>query len=69
MLCPPRVGRPFHLITKKKLPRRRNLWVTETFERRLEARLAQSANPMPEYSGLGVCVRSQLALEPGFPPR
>ena len=42
------------------LPRQRNLWVTETFERRLEARLAQSANPMPEYSGLGFC-RSQLA--------
>jgi hypothetical protein len=28
--------------------RQRNLWVTETFEWRLEARLAQPANPMPE---------------------
>jgi hypothetical protein len=51
------------------LPRQTNLWVTETFEWRLEARLAQSANPMPEYSGVGFYVRSQLALEPGFPPR
>jgi hypothetical protein len=39
------------------LPRQRNRWVTVTFEWRLEAQLAQSANPMPEYSGLGFYVR------------
>src|SRR6185369_12033576 len=50
------------------LPRQRNLWLTVTFEWRLEARLGQSANLMPEYSGLGFFVRSHLALEPGFPP-
>jgi len=39
------------------------------FEWRLEDRLARSANPMPEYSGLGFYVRSQLASESDFHPR
>jgi hypothetical protein len=48
-------------------PRQRNLWVTDTFEWRREARLAQSANPMSDSEAsafvfVASCLSNQFAL-------
>jgi hypothetical protein len=40
-----------------KMPRRRNLWVTDTFERRLEAQVAETTRK--RYA-----VRGDMAAEP-----
>src|ERR1035441_3784637 len=46
------------------MPRRRNLWVSDTFEWRPEARLT-AAEP---GAASAFCVRSQLPFEPVCPP-
>jgi len=53
----------------KRKPRRRNLWVSDTFEWRSEARLAQPANPVPDSAASALCIRSPLPFEPVCPTR
>src|SRR6185295_11455000 len=55
-------GRPLFL------PRRRNLWVTDTLQWAPEARLAQPANPMWDSAASAFPVRSQLPFELVCPP-
>jgi hypothetical protein len=39
-------------FTPKKMPRRRNLWVTDALQGAPEARLAEPANPIAFRTGL-----------------
>jgi len=47
----------------RNMPRRRNLWVTDTLQWALEARLAQPANPMWDSAELAFPVRSHCLFE------
>jgi len=51
------------LLVSQIAPRRRNLWVTDTFQSAPEARLAQPANPMWDSAASAFPVRSQLPFE------
>src|SRR5437588_13072625 len=51
------------------MPRRRNLWVTDTLSWAPEARLAQPANPMWDSAASAFPVRSQLPFEAVCPLR
>ena len=50
-------------LPMKDMPRRRNLWVTDTLQWAPEARLAQPANPMWDSAASAFPVRSQLPFE------
>jgi len=57
-----------HSCVLKFLPGRRNLWVSDTFESRPQARPSQPANPMPDMRGFSFfvfeasCLLNQIAL-------
>ena len=70
---PNRLGKTFAFFINGQesatfdLPRRRNLWVTDTLQWAPEARLAQPANPMSDSAASAFHVRSQLPFEPDLP--